>query len=516
MLTKKCNIYMKTLKTIFIAICSVIVLGSCSDTENPGLSFSQQGLYFQWGGEPQTISYTTIDVTKVELNSATEGWSATVDQSAQTITVTPPSDPGTDDKRDTMRDADLKFMITAPSGTTSYYTLNAYIVGDSIIAITAAGQYANSYVLTSPKSAYLFDVTKNGAGQPLSGVAGAKVLWQSSYGLIEHFYYNEDDGVVTFYVDAKTEVDDEDTYIKENGEYVMVDGNVLIAAVDASDNILWSWHLWFSKEVNNPLKEYSTYANGVTFMNRNLGAYGNSNGATDNTNLILDSYGLYYQWGRKDPFVRPYYHDCAGGDDEYLYNGQNSAAYLEFAERSSETGTVAYTIAHPTTFITNAACVDDENGDGIGDWLSTPDSSLWSGTTKSLYDPCPYGWRVPAGSDFDVLSLPAEEDGMDINAARGRFGWMLTDGTNSYFYLGGGFRSYYDGIIHNMNYKTDVYPSQPEPWEGYYWTAGVTADGKQSTCMYFDLTTTRTINKFNLNYPSKRANAMQIRCVKVK
>ena len=28
--------------------------------------------------------------------------------------------------------------------------------------------------------------------------------------------------------------------------------------------------------------------------------------------------------------------------------------------------------------------------------------------------------------------------------------------------------------------------------------------------------TTRTINKFNLNYPSKRANAMQVRCVKVK
>ena len=67
-----------------------------------------------------------------------------------------------------------------------------------------------------------------------------------------------------------------------------------------------------------------------------------------------------------------------------------------------------------------------------------------------------------------------------------------------------------------MNYKEDVYPSHPEPWEGYYWTAGTTTDGKQSTCMYFDLTTTRAINKFNLNYPTKRANAMQIRCVKVK
>ena len=92
---------------------------------------------------------------------------------------------------------------------------------------------------------------------------------------------------------------------------------------------------------------------------------------------------------------------------------------------------------------------------------------------------------------------------------------MLSDGTNRYFYTGAGLRSYYDGIINNMNYKEGVYTSTPEPWEGYYWTTGVSDSGTQSTCMYFDLTTTRSINKFNLNYPSKRANAMQIRCVKM-
>lgn len=507
---------MRTLKTIFLLLCSVILLGACSHKENLGMSFSKMGLYFQWGGEPQTISYTTIDAVSLELKSATEGWTATINHAANTITITPPQDPGDEDKRDTMREADIKFAITGESGTTSYYTVNAYIIGDSLIALGSNGEYANCYILTTPKTAYTLDVTKNGAGQALSGVADAKVLWQSYYGTLEHFTFNEEDGTVSFYVDAKTEDDDEEVYIKENGAYVMRDGNALIAALDASGNILWSWHLWICKATNNPLNDFSTYSNGVTFMGRNLGAYGNSNGATDNTNLILDSYGLYYQWGRKDPFLRPYYHDCAGGDDEYVYSGSNSAAYIEYAECSTETGTVEYAIAHPTTFITNAACVDAENGDGIGDWLSTPDSSLWSGATKSVYDPCPYGWKVPAGSDFDVLSLSAEEDGMSVESARGRFGWMLNDGTNSYFYLGAGFRSYYDGTIHNMNYKTDVYPSQPEPWEGYYWTAGVTADGKQSTCLYFDLTTTRTINKFNLNYPSKRANAMQVRCVKVK
>lgn len=480
------------------------------------MSFSKNGLYFQWGGEPQTVSYTTIDAISLELKTSTEGWTVTLDTAANTITITPPQDPGTEEKRDKMRDGEFKFVVASEEGVTSYYTLYAYIVGDSLIMLGANGQYANSYILTTPKTAYALDLTKDGKGQTISGVAGVKILWQSYYGLLEHFTYNEDDNTVSFYVDAKTEDDDEETYIKENGEYIMRDANALIAATDESGNILWSWHLWMSKASNNPLNDYSTYSNGVTFMNRNLGAYGNSNGSTEKSSLILDSYGLYYQWGRKDPFLRPYYHDCSGGDDEYVYNGTNSSTYIEYAEVSSETGTVAYTIANPTTFITNAACVDEENGDGIGDWLSTADSSLWSGTTKTLYDPCPYGWKVPAGSDFDCLTLTAEEDAMSLDVARGRFGWMFSDGANSYFYLGGGFRSYYDGIIHNMNYKDDVYPSQPQPWEGYYWTAGVTADGKQSTCLYFDLTTTRTINKFNLNYPSKRANAMQVRCVKVK
>ena len=480
------------------------------------MSFSKNGLYFQWGGESQTVSYTTKDAVSLELKTSTEGWTATLDTAANTITVTPPQDPGTEEQRDKMRDAEFKFLLTGESGTTSYYKLYAYIVGDSLIVLGANGEYANSYVLTSPKTAYALDLTKDGKGQNIAGVVGVKILWQSYYGLLEHFTYNEDDKTVSFYIDAKTEGDDEEVYVKENGEYVMRDGNALIAATDESGNILWSWHLWLSKKSNNPLNDYSTYSNGVTFMNRNLGAYGNSNGSTEKSSLILDSYGLYYQWGRKDPFLRPYYHDCSGGDDEYVYNGSNSAAYVEYVELSSDNGTVAYTIANPTTFITNAACVDEENGDGIGDWLSTADSSLWSGTTKTLYDPCPYGWKVPAGSDFDCLTLTAEEDAMSLDVARGRFGWMFSDGTNSYFYLGGGFRSYYDGIIHNMNYKDDVYPSQPQPWEGYYWTAGVTADGKQSTCLYFDLTTTRTINKFNLNYPSKRANAMQVRCVKVK
>lgn len=505
---------MKHLKFSLFAICALLLLGGCSNKKEMTLSFSESALYFQWGGEAQTISYTATNLASITVKSKTAGWECVLNTTAQTVTVTPPKDPGNVTDRDTMRDCDIVFNLTAKNGDTSTSTFDCYIIGDSMIFVNEGGKYANSYVLTSPKSAYVIDVSKSGGGQPLSGVVDATIVWQSQKAAIEHLVYDDQKKTISFYVDAVKDENDTNIYIKENDDYVIYEANAVVAVVDGSDNILWSWHLWFSKEANNPLKDTSTYSNGVTFMNRNLGAFANSNGSTDQK-LILGSYGLYYQWGRKDPFLRPFYYNCANNEEEMAYTGASNAIETEFAECSAETGTVEYTIAHPMTFITNAASVDAENGDGIGDWMYSPNSSLWSDTTKSAYDPCPYGWRVASGSDFDCLKLTAEEDQMPLSSARERFGWNLSDGTNSYFYTGAGLRSYYDGHIHNMNHKDGVYPSQPEPWEGYYWTTGVTTDNKQSKCMYFDLTTTRTINKFNLNYPSKRANAMQVRCVKI-
>ena len=512
------NLYMRKFCYLLIAVCAVLALDSCSKKKDFSFQFSKMGLYFQWGGEPQTVAYTGSNIVSVELKKATEGWTCTVDQSKRTITVTPPQDPGAQDKREQMREADITFTVKFKKGDSSTYTIDCYIIGDEIILLNEGGKYANCYVLTSPMTAYSLDVSKNGGGQVLSGVKDAKIIWQSKASTIKHLVYDADKSIVSFYIDAlkQTNEDDEEVYVKEGENFVMPNGNAVIAVVNSKEEVLWSWHLWFAKASANPLEDYSTYSNGVTFMNRNLGSYGNSNGASDNTTLILDTYGLYYQWGRKDPFLRPFYHDCSNNEDQYVYATSGSAVYVAYAETSAEVGTVEYAIANPMTFITNSACVDKEDGDGIGDWLHTPNNSLWSNTTKTAYDPCPYGWRVAAGSDFDCLTLTEAEDNMDLDKARGRFGWMLSDGVNSYFYLGGGFRSYYDGTIHNMNYKTGVYPSQPEPWEGHYWTTGTTADGKQSTSMYFDLTTTRTINKFVLNNPSKRANAMQVRCVKVK
>lgn len=502
---------MKKLKFLLCTLVAIVGLMSCNKNESYSVTFPQTAFYFKWGGAAQTVAYSTHNISSIEVKSVTEGWTCVIDKAAGTVTVTPPEDPADDKKREDMRTGTAKLTAASDKGSNANYVLTFHIIDNAEVNLNENNRYANCYVVSTPYALYTFDAKIAGGGTKRIDTASVELLWQSRSGLIQHLNFNGEDGTVSFFIDRMT---DEDGYVKEDGKFVVPNGNAVIAARNAAGDIIWSWHIWAIRESENPTLVYDTYANGKSYMNKNLGAFGNSNGATDDTDAIHDSYGLYYQWGRKDPFLRPYFYNCANNYDERVYGSAGGATYVHFEETSATVGTVEYTIANPMTFITNAACVTD-NGDGVGDWMNKPDINLWNDVLKSDYDPCPAGWRVPTKADFEILSLSVDEDSKDLDVARKQYGWSLSDGQNKYFYTGAGYRSYYNGVITNMNHKDGVYPSVPEPWEGYYWTSGKSGDGKQSLCMYFDLTTTRTVNKFNLNYPSKRSNAMQIRCVKM-
>lgn len=87
-------------------------------------------------------------------------------------------------------------------------------------------------------------------------------------------------------------------------------GNAVIALADAAGEIVWSWHLWFTPE-----PRMVTYANGRVLLDRSLGAVGTTPGSAE-------AYGLYYQWGRKDPF-------CGGTAPE-----TSATAFAQAAENS--------------------------------------------------------------------------------------------------------------------------------------------------------------------------------------
>jgi hypothetical protein len=86
------------------------------------------------------------------------------------------------------------------------------------------------------------------------------------------------------------------------------------------------------------------------------------------------SYGLYYQWGRKDPMTLSV--NVAPASAIGVHDNQYNGIYAF----DSICNDIDYTYSHPTDFY------DDVNWNG--------DRTLW-GIRKTINDPCPVGWRIP-------------------------------------------------------------------------------------------------------------------------
>ncbi len=489
----------KFFRIFAIAAIALLSAVSCKKDDLCKVSFPVAGAFVNDWGESTTVKFNAVNVKNISVTSVTGGWSAEVDLASRTVTVTAPE---SEEAEGAARTSNITLSATSPKGGSAGAVLVAYIV-DATVDLSADGTQSNCYVVTQPNMKYRFNAKVKGETSETLATSSIGILWQSENNLLR--YINLDaDGYANFYMGyAKDEEGNETTDI--------TDGNALIAAYDNAGNILWSWHVWSASK--DPRTDgVATYSNGVTFMVRNLGALANPDGSTD-TDAIHDGYGLYYQWGRKDPFLRPEYYDCARNADETVYNVDGGYVYVSYEASTAGTGTVEYTVKHPTTFITSTSENDC-------DWLyGSRNDALWgAGSEKSLYDPCPKGWRVPAKNDFAVLDIAEAEDNMNLDEAKKLYGWQLTDtgSGQKYFYPGSGYRSYFDGILSNMNYK-DEYPYTPMPWVGYYWTnAAGSATATKANAMFFDLNTSRAvINAFNATSDQYRANAMQIRCVKV-
>ncbi len=156
-------------------------------------------------------------------------------------------------------------------------------------------------------------------------------------------------------------------------------GNALVAACDAAGEVIWSWHIWLTEADLDASTQ--TYANGFVLMDRNLGALSATPGE-------LSSLGLYYQWGRKDPFVGPdevYKSSITVSDAnpcrQTVYDdaGNMLNPYTDFravsATGDGTIGSIAYATAHPETFIGGKNATDWY--DGTGTKSADRNNALW-------------------------------------------------------------------------------------------------------------------------------------------
>ena len=225
---------------------------------------------------------------------------------------------------------------------------------------------ANSYIV-SASGTYMFPTVKGNGSESVGAPVDASVVWES-FGTEEKPSRGDllvgatyQDGMVYFKtVDAFRE------------------GNALIAVKDENGTILWSWHIWMTDEP----QEQVYYNDAGVMMDRNLGAISAIPGEPG---LM----GLRYQWGRKDPFMGQI-RKSDGTDDI-------ASSYLWPSSGVSPDSPIEYAISHPTVVMGYR---------NHGDWISVSsvtqiDNTRWQ-SEKTIYDPCPAGWRVPDGGEESV------------------------------------------------------------------------------------------------------------------
>ncbi|MFI3280132.1 MAG: hypothetical protein SNG49_06110 [Rikenellaceae bacterium] len=464
---------------------------SCeSDEVYATIQLAQTKIYFAELNDYIVIPYTGSDIVELtyDEDDLPDGWEIVISRGNMTVTVYGPTTQ--EDFDESLESTSVSFYAISKDGNYAYEYLTLGTTDNDKIDIT--DQQANCFIVTQPNTIYVFNATSIGENQATIAPSEVSILWKTTPSPIS--YTRLVDDTVEFHVSA-----DEYDYDGDDLETDLVEGNAVIAAYDDDGEILWTWHIWTS-EYDEAEREIEL--NGVTLMTRNLGANNNS---TYDYNSILGSYGMYYQWGRKDPFVGPLYYNASGGSDAVMYNESLSAAYISYEETTSTIGVESYLKENPLIF---ALGVEDSSYDYL---YSDHSSTLW-GETKTINDPCPKGWRVASPEAFSGLMIPTLT-ASEIDDIADDYGWELSDSAgNSALFMGLGRRTYLTGKIHNYNLNEN----RPAPWVGYYWTtAADSSTNNSSYAMYFAFDQDEPSNSTIQTSTYYRANGMQVRCQKV-
>ena len=211
-------------------------------------------------------------------------------------------------------------------------------------------------------------------------------------------------------------------------------GNAVIAVYNEAGDILWSWHIWVNNGIKDIKYDNLSYVDpetsknaslsGVRIMNMNLGATKASwQAGEDLEDLedLLDCYGFYYQWGRKDPSPIPSSYNYGQSDMTtkpyyYMDEGERKRVY-RYLDLSP---TVEMGALHPLEIVAPSQFTQAY----VNDWLFDSVDQLWGYNPstkkvekKTIYDPCPYGYRV---ADDELFAL--------FYHARARDYWSEVDG----------------------------------------------------------------------------------------
>ncbi len=342
------------------------------------------------------------------------------------------------------------------------------------IKVVPVGERANSYIVkpgdctpgiplsqanqTAELGPNWIDVS---AGVPRTKWMMAEIEWSDSPGVVQ-------------LVDTPIRYTHED-YVGTPEAYLIVkglkEGNAVVSVSQWENGAYvkkWSWHIWVTADKDVIGAGAGT---GNKWMDRNLGAlaatpYVNSAYSEDQFSKTT---GLFYQWGRKDAFpaVNQYY---AGGTTLTAFSNANNA--LDAVTNAAEA------VKNPLKFCSTA----------FG-WEGSGGAASWNNGGKTVYDPCPAGWKLPAASN-----LP------DVPTS----GNTITDNMVMHTSLGIKFP------LTGYRFRDNLLQAK---YEAYIWyNAGYPGHGGQYSVNIYGMDTSGIAN-FTVSVPTY--GMMNVRCVRI-
>ncbi|MCQ2137921.1 MAG: fimbrillin family protein [Bacteroidales bacterium] len=293
----------------------------------------------------------------------------------------------------------------------------------------------------------------------------------------------------------------------------LTQGNAVIAVSNGTD-ILWSWHIWVTDENLDPVSvknnddsfngamlpvnlgwvsaDMATVATGypeksisVRFVQKKGDNVKNIVEKTpvrrqyvSSTKFSFSGFNPYWQWGRKDPFVR------ANADGENVAENTNISGKAIVKDVPAKNHDIAFSIKNPDNFIQYFEKLEPKvwykensgdkacdyynlwNANNTGSGSSAPAYS--SKPVKTVYDPCPPGFQIPQGNAFTGFTTTGENV-EDYEASKfnvvGSFnkGWnFLTGyGDNTIFFPVSGYRNHWSGAISSVGTTGNIWSDTP-------------------------------------------------------
>ncbi len=386
--------------------------------------------------------------------------------------------------------ASAPYDLSTKGGTTNRSTANSYLISAPGVyriplvygnAIKNGATNSNAYISHAPTGTsneqYVLRNFQDHAGNPITdpwiektnsganaGVDGAEVVWADAANLVHSPAIKHDGG------DAFLEFEVKASDIQS--------GNAVVA-VKKGGTIVWSWHFWFApKDALDKIKVTNQQNVDYYFTKETLGwkptlwngtiyeqprtvkvkveqtvANGGTKQVseftiTQNPGSVKTGATTLYQFGRKDALP--------GVDASKL------AAGSHFTENAGDNMSIQNGIQNPGSFYRSG-----------NSWSATPPTgysyyNLWSAdntvdgyndnsVVKTVYDPCPVGFKMPASNAFTRFTThggnvgPMNVDGTDNNQTFvSNFGhnfWTSSGKTATIYFPASGDRLHYVGSL---------------------------------------------------------------------